>query len=97
MIWGLGFALFEEVHLDGHAAHTRSMSDYRVPRFSDVPPIELAFLSNEVKRPRPRGCGELPVIPTVGAIANAVYHAVGVRFYTLPLTPERVLTALRSE
>jgi len=94
MIWGLGFALFEEVRLDGHAAHTRSMSDYRVPRFSDVPPIELAFLSNEVKRPRPRGCGELPVIPTVGAIANAVYDAIGVRFHTLPLTPERVLTSL---
>ena len=95
MIWGLGFALFEEVHLDGHAAHTRNMSDYRIPRFSDVPPIELAFLSNEVRKPLPRGCGELPVIPTVGAIANAVYDAVGVRCYVLPLTPERVLAALR--
>jgi len=97
MIWGLGYALFEEVHLDGHTAHTRSMSDYRIPRFSDEPPIELAFFSNEVKEPQPRGCGELPVIPTVGAIANAVYDAIGLRFYTLPLTPERVLTALRSK
>ncbi len=40
------------------------------------------------------GCGELPVVPTVSAICNAVYRAIGVRFYTLPLTPERVLAAL---
>ncbi|MEE4271302.1 MAG: molybdopterin cofactor-binding domain-containing protein [Thermoanaerobaculales bacterium] len=96
MIWGLGFALFEEVHLDGHRTATRSMADYRIPRFSDIPPIDLIFLSNEVKIPRPRGCGELQVIPTIGAIANAVHQAVGVRFHTLPLTPERVLAALGS-
>ena len=97
MIWGLGFALFEEVHLDGHRSFTRSLNDYRIPRFSDVPPMEIAFLSNEIKDPQPRGCGELPVIPTVGAIANAVSRAIGVRFHSLPLTPERVLQGLRGE
>ena len=96
MIWGLGFALFEEVHLDGHTTSTLSLDDYRIPRFSDVPPIELAFLDNEVGQGAPRGCGELPVIPTIGAICNAVYRAIGVRFHALPMTPERVLTALRS-
>jgi isoquinoline 1-oxidoreductase len=95
MIWGLGFALFEEVRIDGHRSFTRSLSDYRIPRFEDVPPIEIAFLSNEVKNPSPRGCGELPVIPTVGAVANAVARATGVRFHSLPLTPERVLEGLR--
>ncbi len=94
MIWGLGFALFEEVRLDGHTAYARSFDDYRIPRFSDVPPIELAFLNNESAAQAPRGCGELPVIPTVGAIANAVYRAIGVRFYELPLTPQRVLAGL---
>ncbi len=96
MLWGLGFALFEEVRVDGHQSDTRSLSDYRIPRFSDVPAMEIAFLSNETKDGSPRGCGELPVIPTVGAIANAVTRAIGVRFHTLPLTPERVLAGLQS-
>jgi CO/xanthine dehydrogenase Mo-binding subunit len=95
MIWGLGYALFEEVRLDGHKAYTRNMADYHIPRFSDVPPIDTVFLDNLIKQERPRGCGELPVVPTVGAIANAVHHAVGIRFHTLPITPERVLTHLR--
>ena len=96
MIWGLGFALHEEVLLDGHTAHTLSLDDYRIPRFSDVPPIELVFLDNEVDRTMPRGCGELPVIPTLAAICNGVYRAIGVRFHTLPMTPDRVLAALDS-
>jgi CO/xanthine dehydrogenase Mo-binding subunit len=96
MIWGLGYALFEEVRVDGHTAYARSFDDYRIPRFADVPPIQLAFLNNESKAQAPRGCGELPVIPTVGAIANAVYRAIGVRFYELPLTPERVRAGLEA-
>jgi nicotinate dehydrogenase subunit B len=96
MIWGLGFALFEDVRTDGHRAYVRYLDDYRIPRFSDVPPIEIAFLNNAVKDNKPRGCGELPVVPTVSAICNAVYRAIGVRFYTLPLTPERVLAGLAS-
>jgi len=95
MIWGLGFALFEEVHLDGHRADVHSLSDYRIPRFSDVPPIEISFHDNLVAKPIPRGCGELPTVPTIGALANAVYAAVGLRFHTLPMTPERVVAALR--
>ncbi len=96
MIWGLGFALHEEILLDGHTAHTRSLDHYRIPRFSDVPPIKLVFLDNEVDRAMPRGCGELPVIPTLAAICNGVYRAIGVRFHTLPMTPDRVLAALGS-
>jgi CO/xanthine dehydrogenase Mo-binding subunit len=93
MLWGLGYALFEETRIDGHRCYTSGFSDYRVPRFSDCPPIDLVFLDNE--RPgRPRGCGELPLPPTVAAICNAVCDASGVRFHTLPLTPERVLAAL---
>ena len=93
MLWGLGYALFEEVRLDGHRCYTESFADYRVPRFSDVPPIEIAFLDNY--RPgSPRGCGEMPLPPTIAAISNAVANATNVRFYTLPMTPDRVLAAL---
>ncbi len=95
MLWGLGYALFEEVHMDGHKTATRSLSDYRIPRFSDVPPIDTHYFDNVTQGKLPRGCGELPVVPTIGAIANAVYNAIGLRFYTLPITPERVLEGLR--
>lgn len=93
IIWGVGWILREEVKLDGHSVYTEYLTDYGVPRFSDAPEIKLQFLDNE-KPGKPRGCGELPVIPTVAAIANAVYHAIGVRFYTTPITPEKVLKAL---
>jgi len=91
--WGIGYALSEEIELDGHSARTAYLSDYHIPRFSDIPPIEIVFLDN-FEPGSPRGCGELPVIPTIGAIANAVYDAIGVRFYSTPLTPSRVLKAL---
>jgi CO/xanthine dehydrogenase Mo-binding subunit len=94
MLWGLGFALFEEVKLDGHRCHTTGFSNYRIARFSDMPPIELAFLDNQHPG-EPRGCGEMPLPATLAAICNAVYNAIGVRFYTIPMTPERVLAALR--
>ena len=84
----------EEVALDGHKAYTRSFDDYRIPRFSDTPPIEIIFLDNQDPG-APRGCGEMPLPATLAAICNAVYDAIGVRFYTIPMTPARVLTALR--
>jgi isoquinoline 1-oxidoreductase len=92
--WGIGFALSEEVKLDGHSTNTEYLSEYRIPRFSDMPPIEITFLDNHKPDGTPRGCGELPVVPVSGAIANAVYNAVGVRLYSTPFTPERVKEAL---
>ena len=93
MIWGLGYALLEEVRLDGHRCYTTGFTNYQIARMSDVPPIEIAFVNN-VTPERPRGCGEMPLPPTTAAIANAVYNAIGVRFYEIPITPERVKAAL---
>ena len=93
MIWGIGAALFENVELDGHRCYTTGFSDYRIARMSDTPPIEVVYFDNQAPG-RPRGCGEVAVPPTTAAIANAVYNAIGVRFYQLPITPERVLTAV---
>ncbi len=93
MIWGIGYALFEEIGIDGHRAHGSGLEHYRVPRFSDVPPIEIAFLDNQAPG-SPRGCGEMPLVPTSGAICNAVCDALGVRIRQLPFTPERIRNAL---
>ncbi len=94
IIWGLGYALSEKVRLDGHSCYTEYFNDYRIPRFSDIPPIEIVFLDN-FNPGAPRGCGEMPMIPTIGAIANAVHKAIGIRFYSTPITPDRVREALQ--
>jgi xanthine dehydrogenase YagR molybdenum-binding subunit len=44
-----------------------------------------------------KGIGEPPIIPTAGAVANAIHNATGVRMTTLPMTPDRVLTALLAD
>jgi isoquinoline 1-oxidoreductase len=94
--WGIGYALHEEIILNGHKTETADLMTYHIPRFSDIPPIEITFLDN-YQPGSPRGCGEMPVIPTIGAIANAVYRAIGIRFYSTPITPEKVKKALKSE
>jgi CO/xanthine dehydrogenase Mo-binding subunit len=94
MIWGLGYVLHEEVKLNGHGTKTADLQDYHIPRFSDIPPLEIAFLNN-YNPGSPRGCGEMPMIPVIGAIANAVYKAIGVRFYSTPITPAKVRMALK--
>ncbi|MCP4157711.1 MAG: molybdopterin-dependent oxidoreductase, partial [bacterium] len=91
--WGIGFALSEAIKLDGHRSYTTHLSQYGIPRFSDIPQIDVSYHDNH-KPGAPRGCGELPVIPTIGAIVNAVYEATGLRFYQTPITPERILSGL---
>jgi CO/xanthine dehydrogenase Mo-binding subunit len=93
MIWGIGYALKEQIDLDGHSARTSLLHYYGMPQFSDVPPMDIAFLDEFVPG-QPRGCGEVPVIPTIGAIVNAVYKATGARFYATPLRPENIRKVL---
>jgi isoquinoline 1-oxidoreductase len=90
---GLSAALSEEIEFSGGKILTRNFDSYRITRFSDAPPIDVILIDNPDIPPQ--GCGE-PAITTVGAaLANAIFDAVGVRVYTLPMTPERMLAALR--
>jgi isoquinoline 1-oxidoreductase len=90
---GLSAALSEEIEFSGGKILTRNFDSYRITRFSDAPPIDVILIDNPDIPPQ--GCGE-PAITTVGAaLANAIFDAVGVRVYTLPMTPERILAALR--
>jgi nicotinate dehydrogenase subunit B len=93
IIWGIGYALLEKIKIDGHSAYTEYLLDYRIPQFSDVPPIDIEFHDN-CNPGAPRGCGELPIVPTIGAIANAIHQAIGVRLYSTPFTPESIRKAL---
>jgi isoquinoline 1-oxidoreductase len=83
IIMGLGGALYEEIRFkDGKIVNPR-FSEYRVPRMADVPKLDLVLLD------RPDlpsvGAGETPIIAVAPAVANAVFHAVGVRLRSLPL------------
>ncbi len=95
IMWGIGYALMEEIELDGHRSHTKSLGQYRIPRFGDVPRIDIRLMSVHDPGGHPRGCGELPVVPTIPAIANAVYNATGIRFFSTPITPARLRRMLR--
>ncbi len=82
-IMGLGGALFEVVHFAGGRILNPRFSEYRVPRFSDIPPIDVVL----VDRPDlpPAGAGETPLIAIAPALANAVNSATGCRIRSLPL------------
>ncbi len=83
MIMGLGGALFEAVHFAGGRILNPRFSEYRVPRFSDIPPIEVVL----VDRPDlpSAGAGETPIIAIAPALANAISNATGHRIRSLPL------------
>lgn len=84
IIQGLGGALFEAIRFPDGEITTDRFSRYRVPRFLDVPDIEVVLLNrNDLP---PAGAGETPIIGIAPALGNAIFDAVGVRLRSLPLT-----------
>ena len=94
---GIGWALHEEYLFNerGHMLNG-SFLDYRMPVCLDLPMLDIVLV--EVPNPNHpygvRGVGEVPIVPPMAAIANAIYRAIGVRFNRLPMSPGRVLEAL---
>jgi CO/xanthine dehydrogenase Mo-binding subunit len=93
----IGHSLLEEmIYKDGQLLNP-NLVDYRVPTFNDLPTSFETILVENQNGPGPfgsKGTGEGGLLPVAPAIGNAVYHACGVRFYDLPLTPERIWRAL---
>jgi len=84
LIQGIGGALWEKVTFDATRQVTRRLSQYRVPRFKDVPPMDVQLID---RRDLPSaGAGESPITLTAPAIAAALFAATGVRRRDLPLT-----------
>lgn len=94
VIQGVSRALFEEVRFDESGVQNLDWNSYRTARFEDIPEVEIVLIS------RPElgflGAGETAIVPVPAAIANAVFDACGARVRDVPLTPERVLSALQS-
>ena len=97
IVQGIGWALNEEYFMsdDGQMLNT-SLLDYRMPTSLDLPMIDTVIV--EVANPgHPygvRGVGEVPIVPPMAAIANAIYDATGVRMTDLPMNPPAVTEAL---
>jgi isoquinoline 1-oxidoreductase len=85
-VQGLGGALFEAIQFENGKILNRRLSQYRVPRFSDLPAIETVLLDR--KDLPSAGAGECPMIGLAPAIANAIFDATGVRLRSLPLVPD---------
>jgi xanthine dehydrogenase YagR molybdenum-binding subunit len=100
IIQGLGYALFEERVLDATLGLVMNptMHDYKIPTMADIPSIDAFFVAGAdpvANHTGARGIAEPPVIPTAPAIAAAVSDAIGVEVTEIPLTPWRVLAALK--
>ncbi len=97
---GLGEAMYEEVKFDGKGRVINSdLAEYKIPTSLDMPPVEPIIVeSNEPNGPfGAKEVGEGAIMPTIPAILNAVYDAIGVRIRELPLTPERVYMSIREK
>ena len=96
MAMGLGAALGEELVYEQGRLVNPSLLDYPAPRAPDLPPIRAILLDgHDPAGPYgAKGIGEIGVVPTPAAVANAVAHATGVRARELPLTPEKLLPLL---
>jgi xanthine dehydrogenase YagR molybdenum-binding subunit len=96
IVFGLGMALFEEAHVDGETGRivNANVADYLLPVNADVPDITAIVVENDERTSNPlgaKGIGELPMVGVAAAVANAVYHATGVRVRKLPVRIEDLL------
>jgi len=98
VIQGISFALFEDRILDRVTGRmvNPNLEQYKIAGSKDVPLIRAVILDHYRGRTSvdASGIGEPATVPTAAAIANAVYHAIGVRVREAPMTPARILAAL---
>ncbi len=98
-LMGIGYAMGEEMIFDRGVLKNGNFLDYKIPTAKDLPPIEAIIIETyDSNGPfGAKGIGEPGLVPTAPAIANAIYNAVGIRIKDLPVTPEKVLKALKEK
>ncbi|MDZ7264242.1 MAG: molybdopterin-dependent oxidoreductase [candidate division KSB1 bacterium] len=92
---GLGYALTEEIRFNGGQILDTNFDSYELPHFSWLPKIESVLIDSRGEAPQ--GGGEPAIICMGGVIANAIYDAIGVRMFQLPMTPARIKAALKQQ
>lgn len=96
VVWGIGMALHEETLTDHRLGRimNHSLAEYHVPVNADIHDIEVIFVEERDEKTSPigvKGLGEIGVVGTAAAIANAVHHATGKRIRSLPITIDKIL------
>jgi xanthine dehydrogenase YagR molybdenum-binding subunit len=96
MIWGVSFALHEQAVIDPRSGRTMNanLADYHIPVSADVPSLEAILVEEydpHVNALGIKGVGEIGITGTAGAVANAVWHATGVRMRKFPITLDRLI------
>lgn len=86
VVMGIGGALFEAIRFANGKISNPHFADYRVPRFSDAPQIEIVLLDR--KEAASNGAGETPIVGIAPAIGNAIFSATGKRLRSMPMVPE---------
>jgi xanthine dehydrogenase molybdenum-binding subunit len=97
---GVGYALYEELKSDKGKIQNPDFRDYKIPRTHEMDfPIHLEFIETHDKFGPfgAKGVAEPGLVPTAPAIANAIYNAIGVRIRDLPITPVKVLEAIKKQ
>ena len=100
IMMGMGEALMEEIIYDKKGRIVNAnLAEYKIPTSLDVPPLEAIIVeSNEPHGPYgAKEVGEGAIMPVIPTILNAIYDATGVRIDELPVTPERLLAAMRAK
>ena len=96
VIFGLGKTLLEEMLFDNGQMVNANLADYMIPSFEDLPQrLTTSTHQNPDPTSDPHGVGETALPPIAPAIGNAIYNAIGVRVHSLPITPEKILRALK--
>jgi xanthine dehydrogenase YagR molybdenum-binding subunit len=95
VVWGIGMALHEETAYDHRFGRimNANIAEYHVPAHADIHDIQVIFVDEPDGRVNPigiKGVGEIGIVGTAAAIANAVYHATGVRVRDLPITLDKL-------
>ena len=95
----MAWALYEQLNFEDGRLMNGNFADYGMPTADALPSFKSGFIeSNDPNGPYgAKGASETAILPGAAAIANAVYDAIGVRINDLPITPEKILAALREQ
>jgi xanthine dehydrogenase YagR molybdenum-binding subunit len=96
MAFGLSMALHEESLVDGRFGHVvnNDFAEYHIPTNADIGEMDVSWIDEDDPYVNPmgsKGIGEIGIVGSAAAVANAVYHATGIRVRDLPITPDKLL------
>jgi len=99
IVMGVGYALMEDFAMKEGKPEKTTLTRYRIPRIGEMPEMVPIIVEHPTAQGPygAKGAGEITSIPTAPAITNAIHRAVGVRIFSLPATPDHILSGLREK